>query len=67
MEMTDNGSRAQSRSVVLVSELLGNVAHALVRGASRLLSTPVRGQESRYRDESRYGTHKCVRHHCQRV
>ena len=37
------------------------VAHALLRAASALLPTPGRAQ-TRCRDESRHGTHECVRH-----
>ena len=40
-----------------------DVAHALLRAASTLLSTPFPAQ-TRCREESRHGTHECVRHRC---
>src|SRR5258708_21597523 len=42
-----------------------NVAHALVRAASRLISTlacDLYHFRGKCRDESRHGTHECVRH-----
>ena len=41
-----------------------DVAHALVRAASALLPTPVFLHANGCRDESRHGTHECVRHIC---
>src|SRR5687767_6030045 len=42
------------------------VAHALVRAASALLPTPGCLHANGCRDESRHGTHECVRHIFQR-
>ena len=43
-----------------------DVAHALVRAASALLPTPGFLHANGCRDESRHGTHECVRHICHR-
>ena len=44
-----------------------DVAHALVRAASALLPTPGFLHANGCRDESRHGTHECVRHICRRL
>ena len=52
-----------SRSLTREVRRAADVAYALVRAASRLVSTPAKTlHPARYRDESRYGTHECVRH-----
>src|SRR5688500_2040706 len=42
--------------------MVTDVAHALVRAVSRLISTPVCVKEARRRQECRRGAHECVRH-----
>src|SRR5437899_3860035 len=52
------------------ARLVADVAHALLRAVSRLISTPAllfdtvceSCARTRRRDESRRGTHECVRH-----
>jgi hypothetical protein len=50
------------QAIVFRGLSLPAVAHALVRAASALVPTPGLAAPSKCRDESRHGTHECVRH-----
>ena len=41
--------------------IVTDVAQALIRAVSRLISTPVHVEEARRRQKCRRGTHECVR------
>jgi len=45
-----------------MKQVYSAVAHALMRAASALVPTQGRARQNRCREESRHGTHECVRH-----